>query len=832
MKNAFIQPMQFESMKILLRAGCILPLLLLALFGQAQDCQNDIIKPICTPPANVSVSCEQFDPTLAAYSYALATDDCCLDTITVALNYGLFDTICSKGTILRTFKALDCSANSATCSQRIVVSHVQNYAVHFPDDLILSTFNATGNYGEPSFLGKDCEVIGVSYSDQVFNIVQDSTIRLERTWTIINWCTYDPNLPVINVPNPQPNVFPKHPDNFPGPIVSASGTPFPWSPTISKILPDDPFPTNFSTFFNLNANGYRYLQIILITDTVLAGVQGRVFGDNNQNCSLETGEPYLAGWNVKARGLISGVENFGRTDANGYYGISLPNVDTLMEVTVLPSIPTEEICPLIDTVQAQGGILADLNMPVTLNNTCRLLTISLSTNRLRRCFQNSYYFEACNLSTQDVPNTRVEVQLDPFFTDPVFSAPATDLGNNKWSVSLDTLNTGECKNFYVNFVLSCEAEFGATHCTEAHIFPDTLCRTNANWSGADVRLEITCEADSVRMQIKNQGAGNMAQELDFVVVEDIIMYQEGKFQLSADGIKELVLPANGATWRLQANQEPFHPYGGPAVAVVEGCGGINQTGLVRQFPVDDPNPFVALDCEQNIGSYDPNDKQAMPEGYGAQHLLKANTDLEYKIRFQNTGTDTAFNIVVLDTLSEFLDANSVRPGASSHLYAYDLLENNVLRFSFKNIMLPDSHVNQIASNGFFKFSVKQKANNPDETLLENKAAIYFDFNAPVITNMVYHTIGTHFVQSVGVDAGQKQSDVKIYPNPAGDQLFIEIPSGAGFLTLRNSQGQLVRNQVITQTITRVGRSNLPAGLYFFTIQDGSKSAIEGKIIFR
>lgn len=147
-------------------------------------------------------------------------------------------------------------------------------------------------------------------------------------------------------------------------------------------------------------------------------------------------------------------------------------------------------------------------------------------------------------------------------------------------------------------------------------------------------------------------------------------------------------------------------------------------------------------------------------------------------------------------------------------------------------MLPDSHVNQIASNGFFKFNVKQKANNPDGTLLENKAAIYFDFNAPVITNMVYHTIGTHFVQSVGVDAGQKQSDVKIYPNPAGDQLFVEIPSGAGFLTLRNSQGKLVRNQVITQTITRVERSNLPAGLYFFTIQDGGKSATEGKIIFR
>jgi hypothetical protein len=85
---------------------------------------------------------------------------------------------------------------------------------------------------------------------------------------------------------------------------------------------------------------------------------------------------------------------------------------------------------------------------------------------------------------------------------------------------------------------------------------------------------------------------------------------------------------------------------------------------------------------------------------------------------------------------------------------------------------------------------------------------------------------------VGVDAGQKQSEVKIYPNPAGDQLFVEIPSGTGFLTLRNSQGQLVRSQVITQKITCIERKELSAGLYFFTIQDGGKSAIDGKLIFR
>ncbi|MCB0556652.1 MAG: hypothetical protein KDD02_24110, partial [Phaeodactylibacter sp.] len=63
-----------------------------------------------------------------------------------------------------------------------------------------------------------------------------------------------------------------------------------------------------------------------------------------------------------------------------------------------------------------------------------------------------------------------------------------------------------------------------------------------------------------------------------------------------------------------------------------------------------------------------NDKQGFPRGYGDEHYIYPGTDLEYLVRFQNTGNDTAFLVVIRDTLSEFLDIATVRPGAASHPY--------------------------------------------------------------------------------------------------------------------------------------------------------------------
>jgi HYR domain len=238
---------------------------------------QDKIKPICQAPANVTATCEQFDPSLWLYGKANVVDNCSLDEtkvfqgqcgLTHAANYVQFDSVCNKGTIIRTFRAFDAHGNSSQCTQRVVVTYEQDYYVKFPNDVIVTTCDGTGIYGEPTFFGEDCELLGVSHEDQIFTVVPDACFKIERNWKIINWCTFNPNANCINVPNPTPNAIANHPTNLPGPIVSPIQTAGdPWKSTIVKINATDANTTNYSTFYDANANCYTYKQIIKIIDT-------------------------------------------------------------------------------------------------------------------------------------------------------------------------------------------------------------------------------------------------------------------------------------------------------------------------------------------------------------------------------------------------------------------------------------------------------------------------------------------------------------------------------------------------------------------------------------
>jgi hypothetical protein len=238
---------------------------------------EDKLRPTCSAPAWVTTTCEAFDNTLWTYGNAIADDNCCLDPtkvyrgqcgLTHTVDFSRFDTVCNRGTITRNFRAFDCYGNSSQCSQRIIVNYNQNYFVRFPNDVIVTACNSSGNYGAPTFFGEDCELLATSYTDEIYTVVPDACFKIERTWNVINWCTYNPNLnPLLQfVPNPNPNATTNATQNLPGPIVSAPGTVGVWAPTVVSISPGAP-QTNYSTFWQQNGNGYTYKQIIKIIDT-------------------------------------------------------------------------------------------------------------------------------------------------------------------------------------------------------------------------------------------------------------------------------------------------------------------------------------------------------------------------------------------------------------------------------------------------------------------------------------------------------------------------------------------------------------------------------------
>jgi hypothetical protein len=186
---------------------------------------EDKIRPSCIAPPHLNVDCAGFDPTLVAFGFAQAADNCCMDTILAAVNYNQFDSICNRGTIVRTFRAFDCYGNSSLCTQRVVVDYDQFYYLKMPDDKIVNTCDGTGNFGEPTLHFEDCELIGLSYEDEVFTVVPEGCYRIDRHWKIINWCTYNPNGACIIIPNP--DISQQRPFVLPGPIISPFGTPAP-----------------------------------------------------------------------------------------------------------------------------------------------------------------------------------------------------------------------------------------------------------------------------------------------------------------------------------------------------------------------------------------------------------------------------------------------------------------------------------------------------------------------------------------------------------------------------------------------------------------------------
>ena len=141
---------------------------------------------------------------------------------------------------------------------------------------------------------------------------------------------------------------------------------------------------------------------------------------------------------------------------------------------------------------------------------------------------------------------------------------------------------------------------------------------------------------------------------------------------------------------MEVDQVAFHPGVSMPSATVEGCTPSTSnfsTGFVNQFSQNDADPFIAIDCRQNTGAVFENSKEASPLGFGNEKFIEPNTDIEYLIRFQNTGTDDVVDMTIRDTLSQFLNPATVRTITSSHDYEFEITGEGVAVFKFSNINL-------------------------------------------------------------------------------------------------------------------------------------------------
>lgn len=596
-------------------------------------------------------------------------------------------------------------------------------------------------------------------------------------------------------------------------------------------------PGTYTLIATSATTGCTYTETITVTggNTECGSIIGTVTYEEDGNCSLDAGETGIANWMVKAT-ATSGEEYFDFTDTNGNYSIQAPPGDYTVEAMPPAAYWADCGSPISLTLEDANDIdTADFHWLKTIS--CPLMEVDISTPLLRRCLSNNYYVNYCNNGSEPAIGASIEITLDPFITILSASLPFTGPVNDVYTFDLGDVAVGQCGSFNFLADVSCDAVLGQTLCAEAHIYPDSLCLPIApNWSGAQIGISTECTTDSVIFTITNIGTGDMTEPQGFIVVEDGVMLLTNDVQLAAGESITVSFSANGSTYNIIAEQVPGVPgFSNPAV-FVEGCGttssGVFSTGFASQFPEDDDGPFISIDCHQVIGSYDPNDKTGYPLGYGNQHLIEPGQSLDYHIRFQNTGTDTAFFVKIQDVIDPSLDITTLRPGTSSHSYQLEIHQDTLV-FIFENILLPDSNVNEPGSHGFVKFNIGQKTGLPLGTVIENEADIFFDFNSPVLTNKTQHKLGEHFIETaVQKPVLPKAIQCNVYPNPFSDEAVMVLQGVENQeveMRLYDLTGRYLRSERIRNGVGKIKRNDMSAGLYFYEIRSNGVTVGQGKL---
>lgn len=221
------------------------------------------------------------------------------------------------------------------------------------------------------------------------------------------------------------------------------------------------------------------------------------------------------------------------------------------------------------------------------------------------------------------------------------------------------------------------------------------------------------------------------------------------------------------------------------------------------------------------GSYDPNDKTVLPKGEGQFGDIDISEDeLLYRIRFQNTGTDTAFTVRITDTISPLLDLSTLELVGASHNYDFDIIApGNVLQWTFNNILLVDSTTDEPNSHGslYFKIAIKETKSLGD--IISNSADIYFDYNLPIKTNTAYSRLGDLKTTTKLVHTSISNEQMTIYPNPTTEVIFVTLKNKShdAYLKIFDVLGNNVFEQTLTTESTEIRVSQLPTGIYIVEV---------------
>jgi hypothetical protein len=515
-------------------------------------------------------------------------------------------------------------------------------------------------------------------------------------------------------------------------------------------------------------------------------IKGNVFWDQNANCVRDEGEKPIP------QVLVAALPGpyYGLSDSSGNYFIRV-DTGSYRVSQILPEDATRQF--LLGTV-CLGETAAHQVTFKSYGNTSAAkdfgnsilpvshLTTSVASSGRRRCMVNTTTIRYCNTGSVPANGAKVYLQLPEYVVLKGADRPYAAAGNNVYAFDIGSLPANACGTIQVQDSVICNNALpirGRTQCTKAWITPANAYQENGFWDGSDLTLQgVQLPGGVARIGIYNAGRSMIDNSTYRLYLNAQLVYQQA-FRLAAGDSLVMHIPGEGRTVRVEADQRPGHPRKPSGSVALEAVGADAQgkvsMGYVALLPPDDGEPEVDIECLPITDSYDPNDKAVSPQGVTDQHNTPTAAVLQYVVRFQNTGTDVAYKVVVADTLSEHLDVSTLRIGAVSHPYQVKASGKGkvVLTFTFNNINLPDSTADEARSHGFIQFSIKPKAGLPEKTRIENFADIYFDYNDPVRTNTTFNTMYDVPVESNQLYQPLVCTDVNTSPQAGANRAVCE-----------------------------------------------------------
>lgn len=317
---------------------------------------------------------------------------------------------------------------------------------------------------------------------------------------------------------------------------------------------------------------------------------------------------------------------------------------------------------------------------------------------------------------------------------------------------------------------------------------------------------------------KNKGTDTQSGTINFTYEDSILQLVSANPNVSSQGTDSLnwtftnLLPFESREITMIVNVNS--PTDTPAV---NGGHVLNYTATITGATDETPNDNSSTLNQTVVNSFDPNDKTCI-EGTTITPSMVGQY-VHYVIRFENTGSTNAENIVVKDMIDTTkFDIASLIPQSSSHPFITRITNTNKVEFIFENINLPFDDAN---NDGYVAFKIKTKPTLVVGNTFSNNASIYFDYNFPIVTN-TYSTT----VQALNNQDFEFSSVFSLSPVPVKDWLTITTKETVTMtsISIYNTLGQLI--QVNTNPNETIDVSGLQSGSYFIKIisDKGSSSS--------